>query len=39
LDPSFVVTVIVAEPAALAETVPEDETVTTDVLLDDHATD
>ena len=32
-------TVIVAEPAAFAVTTPEEETVTTEVLLDDHVTD
>ena len=37
--PSFVVTVIVAVPAALAVTTPDVETVATDVLLDDHVTD
>ena len=37
--PSFVVTVMVAVPAALAVTTPEDDTVATDVLLDDHVTD
>ena len=37
--PSFVVTVIVAEPAALAVTSPEDETVATEVLLEDQLTD
>ena len=39
LDPSFVVTVIVAVPAAFAVTTPEEETVATDVLLDVHVTD
>ena len=39
LPPSFVVTVIVAVPAAFAVTKPEDETVATDVLLEDHVTD
>ncbi len=38
LPPSFVVTVIVAEPADFAVTTPEDDTVATDVLLDDHVT-
>ena len=37
--PSFVVTVIVADPAALAVTTPEEDTVATDVLLDDQVTD
>jgi hypothetical protein len=37
--PSFVVTVIVAEPADLAVTTPDDDTVATEVLLDDHVTD
>jgi hypothetical protein len=37
--PSFVVTVIVAVPAALAVTKPEDETVATEVLLEDQVTD
>ena len=39
LPPSFVVTVMVAVPAALAVTTPEDDTVATDVLLDDQVTD
>jgi hypothetical protein len=39
LPPSFVVTVIVAEPAVFAVTTPEDDTVATEVLLDDHVTD
>ena len=38
LDPSAVLTVIVAEPAAFAVTRPEEETVATDILLDDHVT-
>ena len=38
LLPSFVVTVIVAVPAAFAVTTPEDETVETEVLLDDQLT-
>ncbi len=38
LAPSLVVTVIVAEPAAFAVTTPEEETVATEVLLDDHVT-
>ena len=38
MPPSFVVTVIVAEPAVLAVTVPDEETVATEVLLDDHVT-
>lgn len=37
-EPSCVVQVMVAEPAAFAVTTPEDETVATDVLLDDHVT-
>ncbi len=37
--PSFVVTVIVADPAALAVITPELETVATDVLLEDQVTD
>ena len=37
--PSFVVTVIVADPAAFAVTTPELETVATDVLLEDQVTD
>ena len=37
--PSLVVTVIVADPAALAVTIPEDDTVATVVLLDVHDTD
>jgi hypothetical protein len=39
LDPSFVVTVIVALPGVLAVTTPEDETVATAVLLEDQVTD
>ena len=39
LDPSVVVTVIVAVPAALAVTTPLEDTVATEVLLDDHVTD
>lgn len=39
LPPSLVVTVIVADPADLAVTTPEEDTVATDVLLDDHVTD
>jgi hypothetical protein len=39
LPPSLVVTVIVADPAALAVTTPELETVATDVLLEDQVTD
>lgn len=39
LPPSLVVTVIVAVPAALAVTKPEEETVATDVLFEDHTTD
>jgi len=38
LPPSDVVHVIVADPADLAVTVPSEETVATDVLLDDHVT-
>ena len=38
LPPSVVFTVMVAEPAALAVTVPSVETVATEVLLDDHVT-
>jgi hypothetical protein len=37
--PSFVRTVIVAEPTAFAVTTPEEETVAMDVLLDDQVTD
>ena len=37
--PSFVVTVMMAEPAVFAVTTPEPETVATDVLLEDHVTD
>lgn len=37
--PSFVITVIVADPAALAVTTPELETVATEVLLEDQDTD
>ena len=37
--PSVVVTVIVADPAAFAVTTPEEETVATEVLLEDHFTD
>ena len=37
--PSFVVTVIVAVPAAWPVTTPEEETVATDLLLDDQVTD
>ena len=37
--PSFVLTVIVAEPGAIAVTVPEEETVATEVLLDDQERD
>jgi hypothetical protein len=39
LDPSFVVTVIDALPGVFAVTTPEEETVATEVLLDDHVTD
>ena len=39
LLPSFVVTVIVALPTALAVTTPEEDTVATDVLFEDHVTD
>ena len=39
LPPSFVVTVIVADPMALAVTTPELETVATVVLLEDQLTD
>ena len=38
-DPSFVFTVIVAEPTAFAVTTPKEETVATEVLLDDQVTD
>lgn len=38
LPPSDVVHVIVADPADLAVTVPSEETVATEVLLDDHVT-
>ena len=38
-DPSFVFTVIVAVPAALAVTIPEEDTVATEVLFEDHVTD
>ena len=38
-EPSFVVTVIVVVPTALAVTTPEDETVATEVLLEDQVTD
>ena len=37
--PSLVLTVIVADPAAIAVTKPEDETVATEVLFDDQVTD
>ena len=37
--PSFVVTVIVAEPVAFAVTTPEDDTVATEVLFEDQVTD
>ena len=37
--PSLVFTVIIAVPAAFAVTTPEDDTVATDVLLDDQVTD
>ena len=37
--PSLVVTVIVTEPADLAVTTPEEDTVATDVLLEDQVTD
>ena len=37
-DPSAVVTVMVAEPTAFAVTVPSEETVATEVLLDDQET-
>ena len=39
LPPSFVLTVIVAVPAALAVTTPEEDTVATDVLLEVQVTD
>ena len=39
LKPSFVVTVIVVVPTALAVTTPEDDTVATDALLEDQVTD
>jgi hypothetical protein len=39
LDPSDVVTVIVAFPADCAMTTPEEDTDATEVLLDDHVTD
>ena len=39
LAPSVVVTVIVEVPAAFAVTTPEEDTVATEVLLDDHVTD
>lgn len=39
MPPSVVVTVIVAVPAVFAVTKPEDETVATDVLLEDQETD
>ena len=39
LPPSVVMTVIVADPAAFAVTTPDEETVATDVLLDDQVTD
>lgn len=38
LPPSVVVTVMVAVPALFAVTMPDEETVATDVLLDDHVT-
>lgn len=38
-EPSFVVTVIVAVPALTAVTTPEEETVATEVLLEDQVTD
>lgn len=38
LLPSEVLAVIVADPAALAVTVPSDDTVATEVLFDDHVT-
>ena len=37
--PSLVITVIVADPAAFAVTRPEEDTVATEVLLDDQVTD
>ena len=39
LPPSFVVTVIVAAPADFAVTTPDEDTVATDVLLEDHVMD
>ena len=39
MDPSVVVTVMVAVPAAFAVTTPLEDTVATEVLLDDHVTD
>ena len=39
MPPSVVVTVIVAVPVAFAVTTPEEDTVATEVLLEDHVTD